>query len=399
MTLGTVDGSLAAENWLVEEIIELGARPAYLVNDMDEGPLKATLKQCNTNHFDRSDFSIGHRGAPLGYPEHTVESYQAAAKMGAGIVECDVTFTKDQQLVCRHSQCDLHRTTNILLTPLASKCSIPFSPADQQDGGEATVKCCSSDITLEEFKTLKGRADKVNSQAASVEEYLNPTSSASMHQRVAQGTLLTHAESIALLRDLEVKFIPELKSPQVDMPYQGHYSQSDYAQQMIDEYVDAGVAPTQVWPQSFNFDDVQYWIDQKPEYGKQAVFLENRVYTEPEFSPSSDDFQSMVARGLNIIAVPTFALVKIGEDGEIVASTYAKLAKQAGLKIMAWTVERSGSLRSGGGFYYSSLSSRINNDGDVFDLIDALANEVGVIGIFSDWPATTTYYANCMGLQ
>lgn len=113
MTLGTVDGSLAAENWLVEEIIELGARPAYLVNDMDEGPLKATLKQCNTNHFDRSDFSIGHRGAPLGYPEHTVESYQAAAKMGAGIVECDVTFTKDQQLVCRHSQCDLHRTTNI----------------------------------------------------------------------------------------------------------------------------------------------------------------------------------------------------------------------------------------------------------------------------------------------
>jgi len=32
------------------------------------------------------------------------------------------------------------------------------------------------------------------------------------------------------------------------------------------------------------------------------------------------------------------------------------------------------------------------------NVIDVLAREVGVIGIFSDWPATTTFYANCMGL-
>ena len=38
--------------------------------------------------------------------------------MGAGIVECDVTFTKDGQLVCRHAECDLHTTTNIVATPL-----------------------------------------------------------------------------------------------------------------------------------------------------------------------------------------------------------------------------------------------------------------------------------------
>ena len=30
------------------------------------------------------------------------------------------------------------------------------------------------------------------------------------------------------------------------------------------------------------------------------------------------------------------------------------------------------------------------------NVIDVLAREVGVIGVFSDWPATTTYYANCM---
>lgn len=38
------------------------------------------------------------------FPEHTVESYTAGALMGAGILECDVTFTKDLELVCRHSQ-------------------------------------------------------------------------------------------------------------------------------------------------------------------------------------------------------------------------------------------------------------------------------------------------------
>ena len=34
-----------------------------------------------------------------------------------------------------------------------------------------------------------------------------------------------------------------------------------------------------------------------------------------------------------------------------------------------------------------------------FHLLHVLAQDVGIEGIFSDWPATTTYYANCMGLD
>jgi glycerophosphoryl diester phosphodiesterase len=46
-----------------------------------------------------NDFSIdGHRGAAMQFPEHTFESYMAAAIQGAGVIECDVTFTKDKQL-------------------------------------------------------------------------------------------------------------------------------------------------------------------------------------------------------------------------------------------------------------------------------------------------------------
>ena len=34
----------------------------------------------------------------------------------------------------------------------------------------------------------------------------------------------------------------------------------------------------------------------------------------------------------------------------------------------------------------------------MYKALDVLATQVGILGIFSDWPATVTYYANCMGL-
>ena len=102
------------------------------------------------------------------FPEHTKESYLAAIKMGSGIVECDVAVTKDGELVCRHSQCDLHTTTNILVTDLATKCTQPFTPAT--DSSEASARCCTSDITLAEYKTLCGTMDASNKRATTAEE-------------------------------------------------------------------------------------------------------------------------------------------------------------------------------------------------------------------------------------
>ncbi|MBX2870248.1 MAG: hypothetical protein KTR18_16325 [Acidiferrobacterales bacterium] len=382
-----------------DQSVQLGPRPFFLVDDMDEGDLKSALQQCESGPFYKSDFSIGHRGAPLQFPEHTVESYTAASRMGAGILECDVTFTKDRELVCRHSQCDLHTTTNILATPLANKCSVPFSPADPSTNTPATAQCCTSDITLAEFMTLEGKMDAANRDATTVEEYLDGTAGFRTDLYASRGTLLTHAESISLFKSLDAKFTPELKSPNVTMPYEGDYTQENYAQQLIDEYIAAGVDPKNVWVQSFNLDDVIYWINNNSQFGEQAVFLDSRVYTDPSFAPSLGDFQSLVASGVEIVAPPTFALVTTDSFGEIVPSEYAKLAKEAGLDIITWTVERSGNLGSGGGFYYQSIADVINNDGDVFNLIDVLAKDVGVIGIFSDWPATTTYYANCMHIE
>jgi glycerophosphoryl diester phosphodiesterase len=389
--------------------VQLGPRPFFLVQDMDESDLKTELQQCSEGPFKRTDFSIGHRGAALQFPEHTKESYEAAARMGAGIIECDVTFTKDTELVCRHSQCDLHTTTNILAIPaLAAKCSEPFTPAEYDSvtgmrTKSSSARCCASDITLEEFKMLCGKMDASDPNATTVEEYMGGTANYRTDLYATCGTVMSHAESIELFKNLGVKMTPELKSPSVEMPFKGHYTQEDYAQQMIDEYKAASVRPKQVFAQSFNLDDVRYWIENEPRFGKQAVYLDGR-YSDPAFDhtdPStwSPNMKELVAEGVNIIAPPMWMLLKLNRNDKIRPSKYARRAKAAGLDIIAWTLERSGPLIDGGGFYYQTITAVINNDGDMLGVLDVLAMDVGVIGIFSDWPATVTYYGNCMRLK
>lgn len=374
--------------------IQVGPRPYYLVADMDPGPLKTALQQCSEKPLKKTKFSIGHRGAPLQFPEHTQESYEAAARMGAGIVECDVTFTKDKELVCRHSQCDLHTTTNILATPLAAQCSVPFTPADPVAGTPAQAQCCTSDITLAEFKTLRGKMDAFNPDGTTVAEYMDGTASWRTDLYSYDGTLLSHAESIELFKALDVGMTPELKAPSVPMPFQGTYTQARYAQQMIDEYKAAGVSPMRVWPQSFSLDDVLYWIQHEPAFGKQAAYLDDA--NVPSELPSAADLRSYAARGVRIVAPPMWALVAL-QGNRIVPSSYARQARAAGLDIITWTLERSGLLTDGGGFYYQTVSPVIHKPGDMLNVLHVLAQDVKILGIFSDWPATVTYYANCLG--
>ncbi|MEK9713976.1 MAG: glycerophosphodiester phosphodiesterase family protein [Thalassolituus sp.] len=379
---------------------QLGPRPFYLVADMDEGELKDKLASCESGPFYKSKFSIGHRGAAMQFPEHTKESYTAAAKMGAGIVECDVTFTNDRELVCRHSQCDLHTTTNILATPLAEKCSV--APEFDSEGkliNASSIRCCTSDISLAEFKSLKGKMDAANRNATSIAEYMDATPAWRTDRYSSTGTLMTHAESIELLDRLGVDFTPELKSPSVAMPFDGEYTQEMYAQQMIDEYRAADIHPRRVWPQSFNYDDVVYWVE-NTRFGRQAVFLDG-VY---DVNVSLETMQEWRADGVRVLAPPLWMLVEANAQSEIVPTQYAKNAKEAGLKLITWTLERSGLIGENNDWYYTGLNGEtgmpdvIDNEGDVYNLLDVLARDVGVIGVFSDWPATTTYYANCMGL-
>lgn len=382
----------------LREPVQLGPRPQWLVDDMDAGPLKRRLQRCEVNQPRRSRFSIGHRGAPLQFPEHTRESYVAAARMGAGILECDVAFTKDRQLVCRHAQNDLHTTTNIVAVPeLNAKCTQPFVPADPATGTKAQAECRTSDITLAEFKQLEGKMDAFNPDATTPAEYLGGTADWRTDLYASRGTLMTHRESIELFRELGVQMTPELKTPVVDMPYEGDYSQQDYARQMLQDYLDAGVSPRKVWPQSFQLEDVLFWINEMPDFADQAVFLDESPITADTASLAY--MESLRAQGVKVLAPAIWKMLTLDGRGEIVPSEYAENARSAGLDMIAWSLERSGPLANGGGWYYQSVSDAINNDGDMYQVVDVLARDVGVIGIFSDWPATVTWYANCMGIR
>ncbi len=176
----------------------------------------------------------------------------AGPRMGAGIVECDVVFTADRQLVCRHDQCDLHTTTNIVTIPaLNAKCTQPFQAANPKNGTDASAKCCTSDITLADFKSLCGKMDGFNASAATPADYLRGTPPFRTDLYSTCGTVMTHKEYIGLVDSLGLQFTPELKVPQVPMPFRGgNYTQHAYAQQMVDEYRAAGIDFRRVWPQS-----------------------------------------------------------------------------------------------------------------------------------------------------
>ena len=116
--------------------------------------------------------------------------------------------------------------------------------------------------------------------------------------------------------------------------------------------------------------------------------------------PSFADLVGYKSEGINIWAPPTFALLTVDASNRIVASQAARDAKAAGLDIITWTLERSGILADGNnGFYYQTFDTAIRREGDLMKVIDALAQDVGILGVFSDWAAAVTYYANCMGLK
>ena len=390
--------------------VQLGPRPFYLLDRLRPGRLKDDLERCaaRKTRYRASDFSIGHRGAPLLFPEHTAESYIAAARMGAGILECDVTFTKDAELVCRHAQCDLHTTTDIVLRPeLAAKCQVPpeVDPVTGELLNGPNIKCCTSDLTLAEFKTLEGKMDAADRDATTLEGYVGGTADFRTDLYTTGGTLLSHAESIQLFKSLGAGFTPELKGVDRAVGFgESGLTQVSYARELIQDYIEAGIRPDRVWAQSFNPDDVFLWIEEFPDYGRQAVFLDGRnvggLAGDP---PPLEAFLQLKAAGLNIIAPPMPVLLAVegeGEDAEIVPSVYAERARQAGLDIISWTTERSGRivedvLEGGSAFYYQTTLEALENDGDILRTIDVLAQDVGIIGLFSDWPATTTFYANC----
>ncbi|HEX4248290.1 MAG TPA: glycerophosphodiester phosphodiesterase [Pseudonocardia sp.] len=92
---------------------------------------------------------IGHRGAPGYRPEHTLASYELAARMGADYIEADVVPTKDGVLVNRHEP-EIGGTTDV-----ASHPEFANRKTTRNLDGTQTAGWFTEDFTLAELKTLK----------------------------------------------------------------------------------------------------------------------------------------------------------------------------------------------------------------------------------------------------
>jgi glycerophosphoryl diester phosphodiesterase len=94
---------------------------------------------------------IGHRGAAGYRPEHTLASYELAARMGADYVEPDLISTKDGVLVARHEN-EIGGTTDVAAHP-----EFADRKTTKTIDGTAITGWFTEDFTLTELKTLRAK--------------------------------------------------------------------------------------------------------------------------------------------------------------------------------------------------------------------------------------------------
>ncbi len=92
---------------------------------------------------------IGHRGASGYRPEHTLASYELAARMGADFIEPDLVTTADGVLVARHEP-EIGGTTDV-----AARSEFADRRTTKDVDGVEFTGWFAEDFTLAELKTLR----------------------------------------------------------------------------------------------------------------------------------------------------------------------------------------------------------------------------------------------------
>ncbi|MDQ3526869.1 MAG: glycerophosphodiester phosphodiesterase [Actinomycetota bacterium] len=92
---------------------------------------------------------IGHRGAAGYRPEHTLESYALAARMGADFIEPDLVSTADGVLVARHEN-EISGTTDVAEHP-----ELAGRRRSRTVEGREVTGWFTEDLTAEEVRTLR----------------------------------------------------------------------------------------------------------------------------------------------------------------------------------------------------------------------------------------------------
>jgi len=284
--------------------------------------------------------NIAHRGACGYLPEHTLPAKALAYGMEADFIEQDVVLTKDDKALVIH---DIHLDT---VTDVARK----FPGRAREDG-----RYYALDFTLAEIRTLKAseRFDIASGSAVFAGRFPLWKSDFRLH---------TLEEEIELIQGLNkstgrnVGIYPEIKDPAWHRE-QGH----DISPLVIGILADYGYtsADDNVYLQCFDFAELKR-IKNELKCELKLIQL-----TEEDF-----DVAEVASYAAGIGPWIKQLITGIDKDGRPVISDLAVRAKEHGLKIHPYT------------FRVDGLPAGISAD----LLLDTLFNQIGVDGIFSDFP-------------
>jgi glycerophosphoryl diester phosphodiesterase len=134
-------------------ILVLGALVAPLADAKKKGHKRHKAPREN------SPLVIGHRGASGFVPEHTLQSYRLAIRLGADYVEPDLVATKDGVLIARHEPFigDSDPTTTGDSTNVGDHPEFASRETTRTLDGVPTTGFWAADFTLAEIKTLGAR--------------------------------------------------------------------------------------------------------------------------------------------------------------------------------------------------------------------------------------------------
>jgi len=117
-------------------------------------PVSAETQATQTDgdrHQRSQPLVIGHRGASGYRPEHTLASYELAARMGADFIEPDLVSTKDHVLIVRHEN-EISGTTDVANHP-----EFADRKTTKKVDNVDTEGWFTEDFTLAEIKTLRAK--------------------------------------------------------------------------------------------------------------------------------------------------------------------------------------------------------------------------------------------------
>ncbi len=106
---------------------------------------------------ENSPLVIGHRGASGFLPEHTLQAYRLAIKLGADYIEPDVVRTKDGVLIARHEPMLGSTVSGGDSTDVEDHPEFANRERTRNLDGVPTKAFFASDLTLAEIRTLRAR--------------------------------------------------------------------------------------------------------------------------------------------------------------------------------------------------------------------------------------------------